>query len=167
MENEGSNPEKAVYVEKHTFGFWYVLLLSVLVVLYVALTIGAIVKHNWGTAAWAAPIGLVLIILMVNFLRLVFEVTDSQVIFGFGLVKKRFPRASLMSCEPYEIRFGNYMGYGIRAGLDRTVAYNTRSGPGVKLTFDGAKRQYVVSVDEPAYICRILAPGSQPADPAP
>ena len=138
----------------------------ILIVLYAALTIGAMVKRNWGTAAWAAPIGLLLIVVMVNFLRLVFEVTDSEVIFGFGLIKKRFPRASLVSCELYELRFGNYMGYGIRAGLDRTVAYNTRSGPGVKLTFEGAKRPYVVSVDEPAYVCKVLAPTAEPVDPA-
>lgn len=102
-----------------------------------------------------------LVLTFANFWKLDFEVGEKEVSFGFGLIKKRFPRSSVVSCEPYELTFNNYLGYGIRLGKDGTVAYNTRNGKGVKIVFEGGKRPYVVSVDDPERICALLAPGSR------
>jgi len=38
----------------------------------------------------------------------------------------------IISCEPVELKFSNYLGIGIRFGLDGTIAYNTRFGKGIK-----------------------------------
>jgi hypothetical protein len=94
-----------------------------------------------------------------NFRRLLFEVTNNRVRFRFGLIKKEFLRADITSCEPYELTFRNYLGWGIRYGLlDGTVAYNTRFGRGVKMVVAGRKRPYVVSVDDPERVCDLLRP---------
>lgn len=108
-----------------------------------------------------APIVLLALVLaFINFLRLDFLITDKEISFGFGLIKKNFSRKQVLSCEEYELRFGNYLGYGIRLGRDGTVAYNTRNGLGVKITFEGAKRPYVVSIDDPHRACELLLEGS-------
>jgi hypothetical protein len=99
-----------------------------------------------------------LAVTLANFWRLDFLITESGVTFGFGLIRKTFPRSDIVSCEPYDLRFSNYLGYGIRFGRDGTVAYNTRNGRGVKMTFRSAKRPYVVSVDYPGRVCELLSP---------
>jgi hypothetical protein len=136
---------------------WLLLLMGALFVLYVVVTAGAVMKHYWGLAVLMTVLAVAIGAVLLNFFVLSFAVTPTMVVFGFGLVKKRFPRESIVSCEPFELTFSNYLGYGIRIGMDRTVAYNTRNGQGVKLTVEGAKREYVVSVDDPAYICKLLA----------
>ena len=145
------------YREDHTLGWIYGLLLVVLLGVYAVVTVGAIAKHKWTIAILIGVLMLAVILAMINFWRLTFEITATNVAFGFGLIVKRFPRTSIITCKPYELTFSNYMGYGIRRGVDGTTAYNTRNGPGVILTVEGEKRPYVVSVDEPAYICKVLA----------
>lgn len=155
-DKKGGEPQATTYRETHSMGPIYGILMLALLVLYVVVTIGAIAKHKGSTAIWIGIIAFVILVIMVNFWRLVFEITPTEVVFGFGLVKKRFPRQSVIYCEPHELKFSNYLGYGIRMGTDKTVAYNTRSGPGVKLAFDGVEKAYVISVDEPAYVCKVL-----------
>jgi hypothetical protein len=153
----GARPRAAIYRETHTLGPLFNFFLLALLVLYTVVTIGAIAKHKWGTAVWVGMVGLIILLFVANFWRLVFEITETHVAFGFGLFARRFERSSLTSCEPYDIKTSNYVGYFIIPGLDGTTAFRTRSGPGVKLTFEGARRPYVISVDEPAYVCKLLS----------
>lgn len=155
-ETSALEPQATTYRETHTMGPVFGLLMLALLALYVVVTVGAISKHKGSIAIWIGIIAFVILVVMVNFWRLVFAITPTEVVFGFGLVKKRFPRQSVKSCEAYEIKFSNYYGYGIRIGMDKTVAYNTRGGSGVKLAFVGVQRAYVISVDEPAYVCKVL-----------
>jgi hypothetical protein len=155
-DTKSGEPQATTYRETHTMGPLYGLLMLGLLALYVVVTVGAIAKHKGSIAIWVGIVAFLLLAVLVNFWRLVFEITPTEVVFGFGFLKKRFPRQSVVYCEPYELEFSNYLGYGIRMGLDKTVAYNTRSGPGVKLAFEGVEKPYVVSVDEPAYVCKVL-----------
>jgi hypothetical protein len=149
--------EEVVYRETIYFGAWLWIMVLALVGLYIAVTIGAIVK---GESWWYAIFGVVavlMLVLLINFWRLVFIITETHVTFGFGVIKKSFKRSDIISCEPFELRFSNYLGYGVRYGLDKTVAYNTRNGEGIKLVIRGVKRPYVVSVKNSGYICKILS----------
>jgi len=103
-----------------------------------------------------------LVLLWVNFSHLEFLVIEGEVEFGFGIFRKRFPRSALLSCEPYELRFRNYLGYGIRLGFDGTIAYNTRDGRGIKMVVEGSKRPYVIPVDDPPKVCALLSGGGPP-----
>lgn len=157
--------EKVLYREVVYYRAWTYAALLALIALYLVVGVPAARKGMKGTAVIFALVAVALILLFVNFWRLEFVITERTVGFGFGLIKKRFPRSSITSCEPCELRFSNYLGYGIRRGLDGTTAYNTRNGPGVKLTIEERRRPYVVSVCDPERVCRILTEGKETGDP--
>lgn len=98
----------------------------------------------------------VLIFVFGNFYKLRIKVDEEYLEFGFGLIKKRFKRQDIISCEPYQLRFGNYLGMGIRFGFDKTIAFNTRFGRGVKIRIEGKKRAYVLTTNNPQALCGAL-----------
>ena len=98
----------------------------------------------------------VLIFVFGNFYKLRIKVDEEYLEFGFGLIKKRFKRQDIISCELYQLRFGNYLGMGIRIGFDRTIAFNTRFGRGVKIRIEGKKRAYVLTTNDPRALCGAL-----------
>ncbi len=149
--------DKIVYKEMINYGIWLWVLVLGLAGLYIAVTIGAIAKHMSSAYVIFGVIAIILLAFLINFWRLVFIITETRVTFGFGRIKKSFKRDDIISCEPYVLKFSNYLGYGIRLGMDKTVAYNTRNGDGIKLVVQGAKRPYVVSVNNSGYVCKILS----------
>ena len=94
-----------------------------------------------------------------NSRHLDFLITTDYVEFGFGVVKKRIKRSELIACEPYEIHFYTYLGYGIRIGWDKTIAFISRNGPAVKLVLEDDRWPYVVNVNDPSRICELLPKG--------
>lgn len=164
MTTPGSESGEVLYCESVGYSWWLLALILLPTVIFGAVFLGALFLSKPG---FAAVYGIVLIVLLafdVNFWRLSFMVTESEVSFGFGLVKKTFPRSSIASCEPYTLTWHNYWGYGIRWGRDGTLAYNTRNGPGIKLVVEGAKRPYVVSIDGPEEACGLIAGRAEPPE---
>lgn len=153
----GDNREPGVIYREHSYygPVLWALILG-LMLLYAVVLTAAVVKRKYDLASYMGAVTLLLLALLANFWRLTFVITAEEVVFGFGLVKKRLKMADVKSCEPYTLTFGNYLGYGIRLGRDRTIAYNTRNGPGVKLEVEGAGRAYVLSLKNPARVCRLL-----------
>jgi hypothetical protein len=146
---------EVLYSERHRVKW----LLPILALSWVGLVAGVIVASLSGSGSVAVILAIVTVVIVVLYLLfdpLSFFVTADEVAFGFIGWKKVYPRSALVSCESYELTFSNCMGYGVRVGRDGTTAFNTRNGPGVKMVFDGAKRPYVVSVDEPEVVCMIL-----------
>lgn len=160
--------EQVEYSERVGYTFWVPLLIVILVVLYLAIMVGGILKGNWWFAAVFGAVTVSILLLYAGFAHLEFVITTNLVLFGFPLVNKSFERSKVILCEPYELTFGNYMGYGIRLGRDGTVAYNTRNGPGIKLVLADQKRAYVVSIDGAAGACEHLGfpPGAKAASPS-
>lgn len=150
--------ESVIYGESLTFGRIF----SVLMVLvFVGVSIEMVIMiATGGPPALMIILGAIAVtvaIVFVLFRRLDFEITETEVRFGFGLLRKVFPRSRIISCEPYELRFRNYLGYGIRVGFDKTMAYNTRMGRGVKIVVEGCRKPYVVSLDNADEVCSILS----------
>lgn len=164
MPDDAGAEEKVLYREVVYYRAWTYAALLALIALYVVIGVPAAREGMKSTAVIFALVAVALILVFINFWRLEFVITEGTVGFRFGVIKKRFPRSSITSCEPYELKFSNYLGYGIRRGLDGTTAYNTRNGPGVKITIDGRSRPYVVSVNNPEQICRILSSGGETRD---
>ena len=81
-------------------------------------------------------------IVLVSFRELTISVTDRKIYFGFGKFKKHYYLDKLKKVEIGEYKFSNYFGYGIRFGRDNTVGYVPRGGAGVKLSFEGDKKDY-------------------------
>lgn len=99
---------------------------------------------------------MVLLPFVINFWNLTIEITEQELKFGFGLIRKKFLRKDILSCEPFNIRFGDYFGYGIRYGRNNTVAWNVRGGKGVRLKIKNQKRDYVLSTDHVEEFCSFL-----------
>ena len=153
----GLDSDEVVYRETVYFGAWLWIMVLGLVGLYIAIAVGAIIKNMSWLYIIFGVLAVAILALLVNFWRLVFIITETHVTFGFGLIKRSFKRSDIISCEPFQLMFSNYLGYGIRLGLDKTIAYNTRNGDGVKLVIKGAKRPYVVSVNNSGYVCKVLS----------
>jgi len=156
-EQPGEAGEEIIYAETIRYGIWLPLMILLLIAIFTGVAVIAIVKGGPRLILIVTVVVTAsLILVYLNFRRLFFEITKDHVRFGFGLVKKEFRRSDITSCEPYELTFKNYLGYGIRYGRDGTVAYNTRNGNGVKMVVDGRKRPYVISVDDPERVCELL-----------
>jgi len=150
-----------IYRETVTFPPWVWSLIALPYVVYAVVLIAGFTNRKLGQAGpttWVAlGVLLVFVPLIINFRRLDFNVTADTIEFGFGAwPRKRFDRLDLQDCEPYQLTFANYKGYGIRYGTDGTTAYNTRNGPGIKLTFYDEDRPFVVSLSDPMQVCSML-----------
>ncbi len=110
------------------------------------------------TPLWLTPllivIGLLLIFMYVNFRSLEIRVQGRFLEFGFGIFKKRFLLADIISCEKTEITFIKYSGIGIRRGLDGTICYNTRFGKGVRIKTKG--KVYALTSNNPLALCEAI-----------
>lgn len=150
---------EVLYSETMFYSAWFYL---IIVLLFGFLLTMAVLAAVGG--AVLTPILLILLLLLLSltygfFSRLRFVVTGNKVVFGFARpFRKQLPRSSLQSCEPHEITFKTYLGFGPRPGLDGTMGYVARNGPGVQLVFDGAPRPYVISVRDPERVCELLTP---------
>ena len=163
IDGEGAPPGagvgrgEPVYRETHTMNPTYLVLLGVLIAIYLIVVVEGIIRHNHAYTLAFAILAVVFAGVLANFWRLTFAVYSDEILFGFGLARHSFQRSTITSCEPYTIEFGNYLGYGIQIGMDRTVAYSTGSGCAVKLEVEGRKRAYAISVDNPPYVCELLS----------
>lgn len=142
---------------RRMFLIWWIWPVAALpVAIFIVVLVGGITNNKVSYSVWFGALAFVMLLLLANFSTLVFEVTEEEVVARFGVFAWRYPRSQVISCEPYELTFGNYLGYGVRFGRDGTKALNTRNGPGIKMHIEGQKRPLVVAVDDPEEACRIL-----------
>ncbi len=156
MEAVKRRTDRFLYREINYFGLWFYFAMAILIALYALVGIAHARKRQIRDFLVFSGIDILLVAALVNFFRLTFEITESQVRFRFGIFGKRFEISRIKECMPCKISFWNYLGYGIRFGYDGSVAYNTRTGLGVKFIVDGLKRPYVVSVKDPGKVCDII-----------
>jgi hypothetical protein len=98
--------------------------------------------------------------LLTQFRALDVRVTDEEIEFGFGRMRKRFPVEEVVGCEPYPIRLREFGGIGIRLNLRGDVCYNSRFGDGTRLTLASGRR-YLLSVPA-ASLCAALRRAGAP-----
>jgi len=94
----------------------------------------------------------VLVAAMGIFQRLRIAVTDERVEFGFGILRRSLPLASIQSCEVKRYNWLPYGGWGIRFSTGGRRAYSMPGVPrGVEITVaQGRKvRRYFVSSTQP------------------
>lgn len=103
---------------------------------------------------------LFLIFILANFYKLRINITDASLEFGFGIFKKKILRKNIVSCKPFDIKFGQYFGLGIRLGWNRTILYNTRFGKAVRIKVRGKKMDYAITSNNPKRFCTALKGGS-------
>lgn len=156
---KGGERREVVYRETVPYTPWVPIMIYGLIAVFAVVFTLFLAFGYYASSLLFGIVTVFLVLLWINFRYLEFLVTAGEVEFGFGVIKKRFSRSALLSCEPYELRFRNYLGYGIRLGFDGTIAYNTRNGRGIKMVVEGFKRPYVVPVDDPGKVCALLRGG--------
>ena len=154
-------PGRVVYRERTTYPPWLWAVIVLPLAVFLAVFTGGLIKY--GTmkqvhlATWVSGVMLALITSLIYFFRMLdFVITPTTIEFSFSLIRKRFDRADLEVCEPYELTFRKFGGYGIRRGTDGAIAYNTRNGSGIRMSFTGFPRPYVVTVKDPEKVCELL-----------
>lgn len=146
------------YKERQDLVWWvrYILILSLAVII-----LGLVLSpSDSGRPIWVKPflvlVGLSLFFMFVNFRCLEIKVQGRFLEFGFGIFKKKFLITDISSCEETRVAFTEYLGVGIRRGLDGTTCYNTRFGKGVRIKVKSKKRDYVLTSDNPQALCQAV-----------
>lgn len=152
---EGGSDE-VIYEESPEYGIGFKLFVYPLILLYLVVFAGALA---FGIYRIAVPFGFGVILLVGTFAafgRMTVRIERDYLLFGFRVAKKRIPHSSITTCEPYDVQFSNYYGYGVRSGRDGTKGYISRNGPGVRITVEGEKRPFVLSSGNPEMVCKIV-----------
>lgn len=109
------------------------------------------------TISLCVATGLFLSLLWLNFRGLRITITETAITVKFGVLNKKIVAFSeLESCEVTKSSFKTYIGFGVRIGLDSSLAFTTGFGDAVKFSFPDS-RPFVFSTKKPQKICEILA----------
>jgi len=131
-------------------------LLAPMVIVFIIYVHIAFSQPYWISHLFFSILEVFFAVIFVNFLYLRIKIDGNYLVFGFGVIKNKILFEDIISCEETEIKFSNYLGYGIRLGRDCSIVYNIRSGNGIKLKIKDKKREYIISTDNPDKICEIL-----------
>jgi len=103
---------------------------------------------SWGVLA-------ILLLVFWNYRGLNIKINNESLTVQFGRFdKKSFLLKDISSCKKTK-SFGRYLGVGVRAGLDGSIAYTTSFASAVEVTHkDG--RVFVFSSKNPERICQII-----------
>ncbi len=141
------------YKEKQLCKWAFLFQMIIVFIIYAHITFSS---PYWVSRLFLPILEVFFTIFFVNFLYLRIKIDCKYLVFGFGVIRNKIFLDDIISCEETEIKFSNYLGYGIRLGRDGSIAYNIRSGKGIRLKIKGKKREYVVSTDNAGKICEIL-----------
>lgn len=158
-ENRETGDAVVIYTDTVYFTLWVHLFMLAFQIFCIYFFIALQVQGYPWPSLFFGFFGIFWALMWINSRHLDFLITAEYIEFGFGVVKKRIQRSELISCEPYQVRFRNYLGYGIRIGFDRSIAFISRSGPAVEMVLKSGKWSYVVNVNDPARICDLLSEG--------
>lgn len=82
--------------------------------------------------ATASALAVILAAAAINFRRLVVTFDGGQIVFRYGLIRKKIPREEIVALEPARVKWWRFGGTGIRMGSGMR-GWITGSGPGVKI----------------------------------
>lgn len=143
------------YEEKQTFKIYFWIIGIIGLVLLAAIHISDIPKPHWVSSILFPIMEAAIVFVMLNF-SLMIRIDDRYFTFGFGIIRKKIKLDNIVSCTKTKLKFSNYLGYGIRYGRDGTIAYNTRSGNGIRVKIKDKKRDYILSTNNADNICQII-----------
>ena len=115
---------------------------------------GLVMEDIFGIALAWAILGFLLLVYW-NYRGLQIKIDDQRLSVTYGrLDKKSFLLSDIVSCKKTK-SFGRYLGVGVRAGLDGSVAYTTSFDGAVEIT-PKVGRVFVFSTKNPDKICQII-----------
>lgn len=146
------------FYERHTMYplFEYLIFLLIAILVISPSSVSVYLRRFDISFVYSSITIVLLLFLYVSFRELEVKANPNELEFGFKIFRKRFPIEKVIGCEEFEIKFSNYLGWGIRFGLDGTIAYNTKLGKGAKVTIVGKKRPYVFNCNDPQGLCEFI-----------
>ncbi|MCG3121126.1 MAG: hypothetical protein ALAOOOJD_04104 [bacterium] len=87
-------------------------------------------------------------VMMWTFRRLSIELTETDISFGFALIRKRLRWQDVESVEEVPYLFSRFIGWGIRYDMRGTFGFIARSGMGVQIQTRNRWR-YFISTNHP------------------
>jgi hypothetical protein len=129
----------------------------VLAVIVLALAIWFSVSIQNPLFAFVISLPLIFVILMyLNYRGISIRVTSDELIISYGILnRKRILLSEILSCERTKANFGEYLGVGIRYGIDGSWAYSTSFSNAVKINLLKGK-PFVFSSNNPEEICTTI-----------
>ena len=94
------------------------------------------------------------IIFFWSFSQLSIKLTSEYLQIGFGIFKKKISFTEIKDVLVQDYQRSIYLGYGIRFGRDKSIAYIARAGRGIKLKMN--KRDYFFSTDNPEQLQNLI-----------
>jgi hypothetical protein len=129
-----------------------VILSSVLVVLSIfGRLAGWTPKHTYLILTLIVALSLITL----NFRKLNIKVNSENIEVGYGIIKKKISLNEVVSCEPTMAKGRVYLGFGIRLGVDGSLAYTTSFGSAVKI-MRRKGRPFVFSTKNPEKLSKII-----------
>ena len=147
------------YYEEQRMNTWILILLIITILSPLIGIYSLIVYPSLTTPVWVLPLLIILegllIFTLLNFYKLKIKVYRKHLVFSFGFFIRSFKSKNIISCKPVKIKFGDYLGIGIRLGWDGSIAFNTRFGNAVRIKIK-KHRDYVLTSNNPRKLCKAL-----------
>lgn len=97
---------------------------------------------------------LVDLIIFKSFWELKFKITDEGLEFGYGFFKNKLAKNNIQSAS-IENSKGNFFGYGVRFGKDKTMGFIAQKGEGLKIV-SKERRKFFITMDMPEEALNII-----------
>ncbi len=141
---------RILYREKQPMVSWVIILLlfafgSNVIVLLLLLSLPQM--PLWPKALLAAVL-IALSVMITTFRRLSIELTDTDISFGFALLRKRLRWQDIESVQEAPYLFSRFIGWGFRYDMRGTFGFIARSGMGVQIQ-TRRRWRYFISTDHP------------------
>jgi hypothetical protein len=85
--------------------------------------------------------------MFVSFYQLRIVLHDDYLQFGYGFMRKKIRRGEILKLEIKKFEFKNYLGYGIRRGVDKSWGYVTGGAQGIMVHLENKK--FYFTTDNP------------------
>jgi len=101
-------------------------------------------------------IAIFLVFVGFSFYHLKIKISDQQLMFSFGPMKKKFYIKNMSETHIDDYKFKNYGGFGIRKGFDKTTGFVAKKSKGIKFRDNHSNKVYFFTTDNPDQIMSLL-----------
>lgn len=145
-----------LYRENQPMVSWVILLLLFVFVsnLAVLLLLRSVPQLPWWPQVLLAAVMLALSVMIWTFRRLSIELTETEISFGFALIRKRLRWQDIESIQEEPYLFSRFIGWGIRYDMRGTFGFIARSGMGVQIQ-TRQRWRYFISTNHPQELLNI------------
>ncbi|MFW9923176.1 MAG: hypothetical protein ACFFDW_07830 [Candidatus Thorarchaeota archaeon] len=102
------------------------------------------------------------ILIYINYRGMKIIITNDLLIVRFGIFnKKEILISDILTFDNINVKFGDYLGLGVRIGFDSSLAFVTNFGDAIKLSYANSKL-FVFSTNNHQEVSRIIAERKKP-----